>query len=177
MAKDVVPNLVVVADASPLIALAAIDRLALLPALLGSVKVVQSVYNEVMTGAFDPTETRIAQAFANTWLELVPDAVPVFDMMEPLAVADWVHLDPGEAASISFALLAPRQHAVLIDEQAGRKVCQVLGLQYIGTAALIGQAKQKGLVSSAKAELARLHATGFWISAQVIRTVLARVGE
>lgn len=173
MAEEVV----VIADASPLIALARIDRLALLPALLGSVKVVQSVYNEVMTGAFDPTETRIAQAFADTSLQLVADVAPVFDTMAPLAVADWVHLDPGEAASISFALLAPHQHVLLIDEQAGRKVCQLLGLQYIGTAALIGQAKQKGLIPSAKAELARLHAEGFWISAQVIRSVLARVGE
>ncbi len=170
-------ELVLIADASPLIALARIDRLALLPALFGPVKVMQSVYNEVMTGSFDPTETKIAQAFANTWLQLVADVAPVLDTMTPSAVANWVHLDPGEAASISFALLAPHQHALLIDEQAGRKVCQLLGLQYIGTAALIGQAKQKGLIPSAKAELARLHAAGFWISAQVIRSVLARVGE
>jgi predicted nucleic acid-binding protein len=170
-------EVVIVADASPLIALATIDRLALLPALFGSVKVVQSVCKEVMTGAFDPTERRIAQAFENTWLERVADMAPDFEPMPALAKADWVHLDPGEAASISFAMQAPEKHSVLIDELAGRKVCQLLGLQYTGTAALIAQAKQRGLIPSAKAELARLHAAGFWISAHVIRSVLARVGE
>jgi predicted nucleic acid-binding protein len=168
---------VVVADASPLIALATIDRLALLPALLGSVLVVPAVYNEVMTGSFDPTERRIAQAFENTWLVRMADDAPVFEPIPALAAADWVYLDAGEAASISFALLAPQKRSLLIDELAGRKVCQLLGLQYTGTAALIGKAKQMGLIPSAKAELTRLHAAGFWMSASVIRTVLARVGE
>ena len=170
-------EVVIVADASPLIALATIDRLALLPALFGSVKVVQAVCNEVMTGAFDPTERTIAQAFENNWLDRVPDMAPDFEAMPALIKADWVHLDPGEAASISFAMQASEKHSVLIDELAGRKMCQLLGLHYTGTAALIAQAKQRGLIPSAKAELARLHAAGFWISAQVIRSVLARVGE
>lgn len=170
-------EVIILADASTLIALATIDRLALLPALFGAVKVAQAVCNEVMTGASDPTARRIAQAFENTWLVRVADVPPNLDAVPALAKADWVHLDPGAAASISYAMQATKKHSVQIDELAGRKVCQLLGLQYTGTAALIGQAKQRGLVPSAKAEFAKLHAAGYWVSAAVIRTVLVRVGE
>jgi predicted nucleic acid-binding protein len=173
MAKKVT----VIADASPLIALALIDRLPLLQALFGAVKVVPAVYQEVMTGTFEQTEHAIANAVQQGWLELVTEDVPVFQALPAAAMLHWMHLDPGEAAGISFAMRAPSQHTVLIDELAGRGVCQTLGLHRMGTAAVIGLAKERGLISSAKVELARLHAAGFWMSAHLVRKVLARVGE
>jgi predicted nucleic acid-binding protein len=170
-------EITVIADASPLIALAMVERLDLLHALFGSVKVVQAVYQEVMTGSFDPSERAIAQAFEHGWLERVEDESPVFQPMPKAAVATWMHLDPGESASISYAMRAPLSSKIIIDELAGRSVCQALGLAYTGTLGIIVMAKQQGIIPSAKAEFARLHAVGFWIAADLMRKMLARVGE
>ena len=51
------------------------------------------------------------------------------------------------------------------------------GLAVAGTAAVIGMAKTRGLIGSARDAFARLHGSDFRISTQVIETVLRRVGE
>jgi predicted nucleic acid-binding protein len=66
---------------------------------------------------------------------------------------------------------------LLIDERAGRAVAQELGLEVAGTAAVIGLAKQKGLIASARSVFEELHASDFRIAAAVIQTVLERCGE
>jgi predicted nucleic acid-binding protein len=64
-----------------------------------------------------------------------------------------------------------------MDERAGRALAIENGLQVAGTAAVIGMARLKGLIPSAKNMFALLHASDFRISATVIRTILERVGE
>lgn len=66
---------------------------------------------------------------------------------------------------------------MLMDERAGRATALEMGLQVAGTAAVIGMAKTRGLVASARDVFASLHQSDFRISAEVIRTVLTRVGE
>ena len=83
-----------------------------------------------------------------------------------------------EAATVALARAARGDTALLLmDERAGRAVARERGLRVAGTAALIGMAKKRGLIASARDAFARLHDTDFRISPQVIRTVLARVGE
>jgi hypothetical protein len=86
-------------------------------------------------------------------------------------------LDEGEVASIRLALEAPGEALLLIDERAGRSVAQELGLRVAGTAAVIGLAKQHGLIESARTVFAELHVSDFRIAAAVIQTVLERCGE
>jgi predicted nucleic acid-binding protein len=50
-------------------------------------------------------------------------------------------------------------------------------LRVAGKAAVIGMAKARGLIPSAKAVFETLHDSDFRISPEVIRTVLSRVGE
>jgi len=64
-----------------------------------------------------------------------------------------------------------------MDERAGRAIATERGLSVAGTAAIIGMAKTRGLIGSARDVFARLHGSDFRISAQVIETVLRRVGE
>jgi predicted nucleic acid-binding protein len=64
-----------------------------------------------------------------------------------------------------------------MDERAGRAIAREHGLAVAGTAAIIGLAKTRGLIGSASEFFARLHASDFRISAQVIATVLRRVRE
>jgi len=56
-------------------------------------------------------------------------------------------------------------------------VAQELGLKLAGTAAVIGLARQTGLIPSAKAVFAQLHASDFRIAPDVIKAVLQRCGE
>jgi predicted nucleic acid-binding protein len=86
-------------------------------------------------------------------------------------------LDEGEAASIRLALSRREPVLLLIDERAGRAVAQELGITVAGTAAVIGMAHQRGLISSARDVFAALHASDFRIAPAVIQAVLDRRGN
>lgn len=159
---------IVIADASPLIALARVNGIAWLRALFTEVVVVDAVLREVLTGQFPDTEERIQAGLASGWLKPVVVVATKPDLPD---------LDEGEAASIRLALQYGGDALLLIDERAGRAVAHELGLQLAGTAAVIGMARQRGLISSARDVFAALHASDFRIAPAVIQTVLDRCGE
>lgn len=159
---------IVIADASPLIALARVNGLGWLQQLFTEVVVTDVVLSEVLTGRYPDTETPIQQALAAGWLQ---DAVA--GGSEP-ALPD---LDEGEAASIRLALRSGEPVLLLIDERAGRAVAQELGITVAGTAAVIGLARQRGLIASARDVFAALHASDFRIAPAVIQAVLDRCGD
>ena len=158
----------VLTDASPLIGLARIDGLAWLGALFGVVWMPPEVRREVLPNRGLRDEAEILAAEAAGWLKQT-DAAP-----GTLALPD---LDEGEAACIRIALAHPEPSLLLMDERAGRAVAMEHGLAVAGTAAIIGMAKTRGLIGSAREVLARLHRCDFRISPQVIETVLRRIGE
>lgn len=157
----------VLTDASPLIGLSLVDGLPWLPRLFGDVWVPQEVWAEVVGRGF-AGEGALLQAQADGWLR-VSGPQP--------ALPSLPDLDEGEAACIRLALAAQKPTLVLMDERAGRAVALERGLHVAGTAAVIGIAKRRGLVPSARAVFERLHQSDFRISAVVIRTVLEAVGE
>lgn len=159
---------IVIADASPLIALARVNGLDWLPSLFGEVMVTEEVLAEVLTGSYPATEAPIRQALSAGWLRVVAIETP-----EP-ALPD---LDEGEASSIRLALSRTEPALLLIDERSGRAVAQELGLNVAGTAAVIGLARQRGLIPSARQVFAALHASDFRIAPEVIQTVLDRCGD
>lgn len=64
-----------------------------------------------------------------------------------------------------------------IDERAGRAVAEAFGIRLAGTAAVIGMARHRRLIDSARAVFAELHANNFRIAPAVIQAVLERCGE
>ena len=159
---------IVISDASPLIALARVNGLLWLQQLFTAVVITDVVLAEVLTGRYPETEAPIQQALAAGWLQAV-----AVDSSEPVLP----DLDEGEAASIRLALVSGPQVLQLIDERAGRAVAQELGLSVAGTAAVIGLARQRGLIPSARDVFAALHATDFRIAPAVIQAVLDRCGD
>lgn len=141
---------IVIADASPLIAMARVNGIVWLQDLFGEVVVTTVELREVLTGRFPESEAPIEMALAAGWLKSV-----AVEMADP-ALPD---LDEGEAASIRLAL------------------AQSFGIRLAGTAAVIGMARQRGLIPSAKAVFAQLHASDFRIAPAVIHAVLDRCGE
>ncbi|MFM7531388.1 MAG: DUF3368 domain-containing protein [Rubrivivax sp.] len=165
----------VLTDASPLIGLPRVDGLNWLQALFGVVWMPPEVRAEVLTGQGLPGEAAIAQAELAGWLRSMEHAPS-----EP-GLPD---LDEGEAACIRLALAHTAPHAqgdapvlLLMDERAGRQIALEHGLRVAGTAAVIGMARSRGLINSARAVFSRLHASDFRIAPDVIATVLRRVGE
>ncbi len=158
----------VLSDASPLIGLARVDGLPWLRALFGPVWVPQEVRREVLPGLDLPDERALLAAFERGDLRVGP-ATPTAPALP--------ELDEGEAACIRLALADTTPALLLMDERAGRAIAMEHGLHVAGTAAIIGMARTRGLIPSAKAVFARLHASDFRVSAQFISTILRRVGE
>lgn len=159
----------VLTDASPLIGLARVDGLAWLEALFGVVWMPEEVRREVLAGSGAGDEQAIEAAEIAGFLRVWPAAAP--------DKPDLPDLDEGESACIRIALAEGGDALLLMDERAGRAVASEHGLRVAGTAAVIGMAKLRGLLSSAKDAFSRLHDSDFRISAAVIETVLRRVGE
>lgn len=164
-------NRIVIADASALIALAKIEHLFILQGLFGTVWLAPTVLGELRMAEFAENGSTLQAALDAAWLRVNP---------APTAKTALTGLDAGETESILQALYAQSQgDAVLliIDEQTGRAAAKTLGLTIAGTAAVIGMAKQRGLIQSASAVFEALLKTDFRISADIIRQVLVNVGE
>lgn len=149
----------VVVNATPLIALALIERLDLLERMFAQVFVPTAVYEEVaVIGRGRAGAEAIARA---TWLRVTaPKAVPT---IEPLLLG----LDEGEMQVLLLAReIGPDW--VLIDERQARRVARALGLPVKGTLGILLAAVLAGLLPRKQAleALPRLVDGGIRISAR-----------
>lgn len=153
----------VVSNTTPLINLAGVGLLELLPNLYGSVTAAEIVIAEYEAKArTDDLGLRSA-----AWLTIVAISVP-----DDLAAI----LDAGEAATIALAQqLKPR--LVLLDERRGRRIARERGLPIIGTGAVLVEAKRQGLLPAVAPVLDAMVAQGRYISEQLRLTLLEAAGE
>ena len=132
----------VVVNATPLVALALLDRLELLRQMFDEILVPTTVYEEVVVkGAGRPGADAVGQA---DWLRVLsPEAAST---IEPMLLG----LDAGE---MDVLLLAREQHPdwVLIDERLGRRVARAMGFSVKGTLGILLAAVLAGLVSKPEA--------------------------
>ena len=160
----------VLSDASPLIGLSIVDGLGWLQSLFWEVWMPPEVEHEVLAGAVTRGQEAIRAALSAGWLRTWTEAVHEAPLPD---------LDKGESACIRIALAhqsGPGHDALLLmDERAGRAVAQENQLRVAGTAAVIGMAQTRGLIPSARNVFETLLQSDFRISAEVIRTVLARI--
>jgi uncharacterized protein len=159
---------IVVADATPLICLAAIGKFELLGILYGRIIIPGAVYDEVVIqGAGRPGAAETAGA---AWVDrqVIKDAAKAASLQ--------TYLDSGESEAI---ILAEELHAdlVIIDESAARHEVAARGIAFIGTVGVLMQAKHRGLIPALKPELDRLRACGFHLTDRVYRACLAANGE
>jgi len=158
----------VLSDASPLIALALVDRLDLLRSLFGTVVITELVHAEVVADGSKPGAAAITAAIDAQWISVIADEWP-----QPAFAA----LDEGEASTLRAALNVGVPCLVLIDERAGRAIAAGLDIPIAGTLGLIVLAKKRGLIASAKAVFADLLQKDFRVGAQMIREALVQAGE
>jgi uncharacterized protein len=113
-----------VVNATPLIALAVVDRLDLLPLVFGEVLVPTGVYAEVVISGHERPE--VEAAVRERWLRVMSPALS--PAVEPVLLG----LDQGE---LQVLLLAREINAdwVVIDEKLGRRVARAMRLPVKGT--------------------------------------------
>lgn len=159
----------VVSDASPLINLARIGRLDLLPQLYGKLHLPEAVWEEVVVQGFgQPGAEEIAGA---PWIERHTAA------NRPLVRVLQQELDAGEAEAIALALEL-RADLLLMDERIGREAARHLDLRCIGLIGVLLEAKHKGLINALKPYLDALRdLAGFRISEVLYERVLKDEGE
>jgi predicted nucleic acid-binding protein len=158
--------LIVVSDSSPVVALARIGRLELLPKLYQRVLIPTSVHREL---------TRPHRRFP-----LDPDSWPwltVRAVQDPGRVQELGHLDPGEAEAIVLAIEV-NADVLLVDERKGRKVAAAMGLRVMGLLGILAEAKRGGLIDRMEPLLDELieHAD-FWVDADLRTSILKEAGE
>lgn len=73
--------------------------------------------------------------------------------------------------------LERRSTLVVVDELAGRKVAQSLGLKVIGSVGVLIQAKKLKKIPAVKPLIEAMHDAGIYFSQRFIDTVLERIGE
>ena len=177
---------VVIADAGPLIGLARIGRLDLLPRLFGTVSVTRWVADEVLNGGEFPDLAALKAAFTEPWLQLADladtdaDADAEASLEECRALINLHQIDMGEASALVLAQqLATRGTAalLLIDEHRGRQAAQHCQVAIIGTAGLLVLAKQAGAVDKLRPLLLALRGGGYFLSDRLVEAVLAQSGE
>jgi hypothetical protein len=160
--------MIVVSDATPLIALAKIDKLSLLTELFGRITIPQAVYDEVVTNALNRPGSQAVQKADWIDLRIVDNQIKVAYLR--------TDLDPGESESL---VLAEELNAnwILLDEQKARLAAQLIGLNFVGTVGVLLFAKQMKKIDRIRPLLDELREKNFHLSKRVYRTVLQQANE
>ena len=162
--------MIVISDASPLIALSAVGRLSLLRELYGRVLVPAAVHHEVVR---DPGARSGAREVAEAeWIEVreVVDAALVMSLVQG-------GIGRGESEAIALAV---EEHAgiLLLDDLRARQAASSYGLTITGVIGIFLLAKKHGLIAHVKPLLDGIVATiGFRIASSLYDDVLRSAGE
>ena len=160
-----------VCNASPVIALAKIDRLSLLRELSSSVLIPETVFHEVLAKP-GLDASRILSA-SRSFLDVRnPPVIP-----DPSVQFASRQLDAGEQEVIALASAIPAPVTVLLDDAAGRRVASRLGLPLLGFVGLLLLAKQRLQIAAVLplVEQARNH--GYWLSDEILEIAKSLAGE
>ena len=158
----------VVSDSSPLIALARIECLELLPNLYGRVLIPTEVYAEVtVAGAGMPGSRQIAAA---NWIETAS--------VSDSAALEEVRLRTGLGAGEVSAIILAKELAAgltLIDERRARRFAKEEGLEVIGCVGILETLHRRGHLVDLRDAFSRLLHHEFRIDRRALNESLLRL--
>lgn len=149
----------------PFIALSAIGRLELLPALFERIHVVEPVARECAAGG----HVKVPALESLPWVSVM--AVTAGDP-EPMLT----QLDEGEKWTLHAACHANAQ-LLLIDERIGRNLAERMGLKVTGTLGILLKARQQGLIGSFSDAALAMRAQGMFYHPRLIARLAESIGE
>ena len=154
----------VIANTTPLIALANIDQLELLHKLYGMIIIPQAVMDEIVR---DPARQRV---HSSSWIKVEA----IRDQSQKDIFRARLH-----AGEVEVMILAREQKAdlVIMDDDAAKKTAKFLGLNVTGTLGVLLKAKKEGYLEKIEPVMNELIRDGLFISDTVKRYVLKEAGE
>lgn len=158
----------IVSNTGPLIARAKIDHLRVLEYLAGTVYIPPMVSREVFA-KMGPESARLDDALAR-FVQVT--ARPTMESSLEDAVR---HLDAGEREAIALAYVM--RVPVVLDDRLGRQAARRVQVPVTGTAGVLIQAKQAGLVPLVRPLLDELRHHGYWLSDDVLNVATRMAGE
>lgn len=157
----------VVADATPIIALASLRRLALFRDLYRGVLVPEAVRSELTSGGRRPGGPE--DLSTAPWIR-------VGKLRSPMPRDLSANLDRGEAEVVALAQEMDAR-LVIIDDRLGRRHAARLGLRVTGTVGILLAAKQAGLEERIGPLLDQLDLNKIYLSNRLRALALQRAGE
>ena len=148
--------------------LSMIHRIDILRHIFELVAIPEEVHKEILEGG--TKNAGLANYRKVKWIKVMTLSKPV----DPLLTTS---LDAGEAAVVGLA----RElgvNIVLIDERKARKIARTIyGLQVIGSARVLVEAKRSGLLDNVGAALQAMRDGGYWIGDSIVDAALKQAGE
>jgi uncharacterized protein len=157
----------IVCNSGPLIALAGISQLELLPKLYSKIITPAAVHREVASARRFSSQ---AAVFSVAWLEVrtLPGA------LDPLLTSE---LGRGEAEVIALAQEIGAER-VLIDERKARRIAAlVYGLAVTGTGGILLAAKRAGLATQIRPLMQAMKSNGYFLSERLMDGICQAAGE
>jgi predicted nucleic acid-binding protein len=159
----------IVIDAAPLISLvAALGDLKVLQSLYSQVLVPFEVCQEILVGG--SSGFAVAEFDAASWLQKWLNPL---EISPPLLSSS---LDRGEAAVIQLAI-NEKIPTVCIDETVGRRFAKLNGLLLTGSIGILLRAKKEGYSFSMQEAIERMKNRGIRLSEKVVTFALDQAGE
>lgn len=158
--------MIVVSDTSPIINLAAIGYLDILPKLFGTVVIPREVFEEIVyKGAGEPGSDEIKNA---TWISIHESQNK--ELIHKLGEV----LDQGESSAIALAIELNADY-LLIDESLGREQAKKYNVHVMGLIGVLFEAKKQGIIIEVLPIVDRLISeAGFWISNSLMDEIIRK---
>lgn len=158
----------VVANSSPLIFLAKLQKLDLLHNLFENLTIPQAVYEEtVVEGKQHPESRYIKKA----------DWILNYNIKnQRLATFLRQLVDEGEAEAITLSLENDAD-LLLVDDKDVRKIAKHFGLEITGTIGVLLLAKKKKILTTLQPLISELREEGFRISGNVVKKILQEASK
>lgn len=167
----------IVADASPLIALAKMRRLEILREMYGQVLIGPVVNAEVVDqgrAVVAAGVEHVEDAIRKGWMQVARLTKTEKSLLQRILKSS--RLDKGEAEAL--ALASSRKIPVILDDREARANAELLELEFIGTAGILLEAFIKGLLTFKQLEEAVEELTKtMWLSPTVVAEILKRARE
>ncbi len=158
--------MIIIADSSPLVALATCHSLWLLDNLFEQVKVPPAVFQEVTIPG--KSQAKILQSYLASKVTAVELSNYSLNQIQSLGQGEL------EAMALYLQLTAD---FLLIDDAKAKKVASVNHIEVIGSLGVLRLAKQQGLINEIKPLIEIITTTNIYLSKAVITKVLNSVNE
>ena len=154
----------VIANTTPLIALANVGHLDILHKLYGDILIPEAVLEEIKS---EPARTVVNNS---EWIKVCS----ISSSDDKKLYRARLH-----AGEVEVMILAGEKDAdlLIMDDNAAKKTAKYMGFKVTGTLGVLMRAKQEGCIDAVKPIVMALIADGLYISKRVMQFVLEEMGE